>query len=120
MSSAGFTIDTSNADSAVIRIGPETINLATLPASPQIVPTTLPVTTTFAPQYSIGNPGTSTVTPTITTSSTSIATYTNFADFVTQYNASVTAGNPVLQFTVRGFYNPTTNIFTASSMNVVL
>jgi hypothetical protein len=120
LSSAGFTIDTSNADSAVIRIGPETINLATLPASPQIVPTTLPVTTTFAPQYSIGNPGTSTVTPTITTSSTSIATYTNFADFVTQYNASVTAGNPVLQFTVRGFYNPTTNIFTASSMNVVL
>jgi hypothetical protein len=68
----------------------------------------------------LGNPTTATVTPTVTTSSTSIATFTNFADFVTQFNATVTAGNAVLQFTIRGFYNPTTNIFTASSMNVVL
>jgi hypothetical protein len=120
LSSAGFTIDTSKAFSAEIRIGPEAIPLTSLPASPQVVPTTLPVTTTFAPQYSIGNPVTATVTPANTTSSTSIDTFTNFADFVTQFNATVSASNPVLQFDVRGVYNRATNVFTATSMNVVL
>jgi len=120
LSSAGFTIDTSKALSAEIRIGPEAIPLASLPASPQVVPTTLPVTTTFAPRYSIGNPVTATVTPANTTSSTSIDTFTNFADFVTQFNATVTTSNPVLQFDARGVYNPATNVFTATSMNVVL
>lgn len=120
LSSAGFTIDASDSDSAVIRIGPETIALSSLPASPVVIPTTLPVTTTFAPQYSIGNPVTSTITPSVTTSSTSIATFSNFADFVTQFNATVTPSNAVKQFDARGFYNRATNQFTATSMNVVL
>ncbi len=64
----GFSIDLSNAAyvSGVIRIGPESIDLKSLPASPLVVPTTLPVTSTFAPRFGYGNPKTSTTTPTTT------------------------------------------------------
>ena len=45
-----------SSSTAVIRIGPESIDMKSLPASPRIVPTALPVTATFAPRYSWGNP----------------------------------------------------------------
>ena len=54
ISTTGFSLKLSDPSifySAVIRIGPESIDLLTLPSSPLIVPTTLPVTQTFSPRY---------------------------------------------------------------------
>jgi hypothetical protein len=122
LSNAGFSVNLANPelDSAVIRIGPEVIDMKSLTVNPQIVPTTLPVTTTFAPRYALGNPTTATVTTTVTTATTSIASYSSFPAFVAEFNSVVSAADPVLQFDVRGVYNPTANTFTATSINVVL
>ena len=55
VSSAGFTIDLSQAEylSGVIRIGPQSIDLTSIPAV-MVVPTTLPVTSIFSPRYAFG------------------------------------------------------------------
>jgi hypothetical protein len=121
LTSAGFSIDLSNAQllAGVIRIGPEIIDLKSLPASPQIVPTTLPVTTTFAPRYTVGSPATSSTTPTVT-STTALSMYSSFPDFVTEVNATMTATSPAHQFQAQGVYNRTTNTFTATSISLVL
>ncbi len=122
LTNAGFTVDLANPQlvSAVIRIGPENIDLKSLPASPQVVPTTSPITTTFAPRYAFGNPTTSTVTPAIPTATTSINVFNSFPSFVTALNGAVSATNTVLQFDARGVYDRTTNVFTATTVNVVL
>ncbi|HEY1312910.1 MAG TPA: hypothetical protein VGE92_03490, partial [Steroidobacteraceae bacterium] len=110
LANTGFTIDLSNAQyvSGVIRIGPESIDLKSLPASPQIVPTSLPLTATFAPRFAVGNP------------STGIDVFSGFAAFVTQVHTSVNGTTPALQFEARGLYNRTTNTFTATTVNIVL
>jgi hypothetical protein len=122
LSAAGFTLDKTNAElvSAVVAIGPETIDLTKLSGNLTLAPTTLPVTSTFGPQYSVGNPVTSTITGTVTTSSTSLHTYSDFSSFVTEYNSLVSSTNAVLQLTARGVYDGTTNTFTATDLNVVL
>jgi hypothetical protein len=121
LTSAGFSVDLSNAQllAGVIRIGPEIIDLKSLPASPQIVPTTLPVTTTFAPRYTVGNPTTSSTTPTVT-STTALNMYSSFPEFVTEVNATMTATSSAHQFQAQGVYNRTTNTFTATSISLVL
>lgn len=123
LSSSGFSINLSNAQlvSAVVRIGPESIPLASLPASPQIAPNTAqPITTTYAPQYTIGNPTTATVTPTVVTSTTALNVYSNFASFVTEVNSAMTAASPAVQFEARGVYDRSSNTFTATTVNLVL
>jgi hypothetical protein len=121
LTSAGFSIDLSNAElvAGVIRIGPEVIDLKSLPASPKIEPTTLPPTTTFAPRYTVGNPVTSSTTPTVT-STTALSIYSSFPDFVTQVNATLTSTSPAHQFQAQGVYNRTSNTFTATSISLVL
>ena len=123
-SATGFTIDMTNAalNSAVIRIGPETINLKTLTSSPAVVPTSLAATSTFGPQYTIGNPNTSTLTATATiaTPATTLHVYSDFPSFVTEYNSLVSSTNTVLQLTARGVYDRNTNTFTATDIDVVL
>jgi hypothetical protein len=118
---AGFSVDLSNANllSGVIRIGPESIDLASLPASPLVVPTTLAVTSTFAPNYTVGNPATATTTTTVT-STTSLHEHINFAAFVTDATAQLTAAAPALQLQATGIYDRSTNTFTATSVNFVL
>jgi hypothetical protein len=124
LQNSGFSIDLANASlvSAVLRIGKELVDLKSLPASPQVVPTSLPVTSTFSPLFSVGNPGTatSTTTPAVTTATTSIQTFSTFASFVTAYDAAVSASSPVRQITARGVYNRASNTFTATTVNVVL
>jgi hypothetical protein len=121
LSTAGFSIDLANPQllSAVIRIGPESISLASLSGSPMIVPTTLPVTTTFAPQYTVGNPTTSSTTP-VFASTTALSTFSHFSRFVSLVNSSMNAANPAVQFEARGVFNRTTNTFTATAINLVL
>ena len=134
LSTTSLTLDKTNAAlvSAVVAIGPLTIDLTTLPTNLTLMPTTLPVvtptTTTsatqptpFGPQYSIGNPVASTITETATTASATLHVYSSFSSFVTDgYNGLASATNPVLQLTARGVYDSTTNTFTATGINVVL
>ncbi len=122
LSDTGFTIDLTNAQliSAVVRIGPESIPLTSLPASPQIVPTTLPITTTFAPQYAVGNPTTASVTPTVTTQTTALDMYSSFPSFVAEVKSTMTTASPAVQFEARGVFNRSTNVFTATTVNLVL
>jgi hypothetical protein len=120
-STTGFSIDLTNAEliAAVIRIGPESIDVRSLPASPRIVPTTLPVTTTFAPRYTVGNPVTATSTPSVT-STTALSMYSSFPDFVTQVHDTMSSASPARQFQAQGVYNRSANTFTATSISLVL
>jgi hypothetical protein len=122
LSEAGFAIDLAAKGfySGVIRIGPESIDLTSLPASPQVVPTALPVTSTFAPQFTVGNPSTASVTATLATATTTLHVYNIFADFVAEVNSTLTKSSPAVQLEAHGVYNRTTNIFTATSVNLVL
>jgi hypothetical protein len=122
LNNSGFYIDLSNPQlqTAVMRIGPESIDLKSLPVNPMVVPTTLPTTASFAPRYSVGNPVTSSVTPAVVTSTTALAQYSLFSSFASETRDMMTAANPALQFEARGVYNRTTNTFTATSINLVL
>ena len=121
ISSSGLTINLANKEffSGVIRIGPESIDLASLPASPQVVPTALPITSTFAPQFTVGDPATASTTSTVT-STTTLHVYNYFSAFVTQVNATMNTASPARQLEAHGIYNRTTNVFTATSVNLVL
>ena len=138
--SGSMTIDLSNTKltSAILRIGPENVALSTLAATPTIVPVPSPPTgnpadggaaglpAIFLPQFSVGNPVTSSAITTTapsaatTTQTTSLYVYNTFASFVTQVNTLMTAADPALQFEATGFYNRATNTFNATSINVVL
>jgi hypothetical protein len=119
LTSGGLTIDLSNAAfaSGQLRIGADSINITTLSASPMIVPAVaqpaangLPL---FNPLFSFG-PGASTEVVTA-----NIESFNGFGDFVTGLNASLATPTPATRFVARGFYNPTANTFTASSIDVV-
>jgi hypothetical protein len=123
LSATGFTLDLTNTElvSALVRIGPQVTDLRSLSTNLTLVPTSLPNTSTFGPQYSVGNPVTSTTTAANTaTQTTALHTYSNFSSFVTEYNSLVSSTNVVLQIAARGVYDSTTNTFTATELNVVL
>jgi hypothetical protein len=124
-SNDGFSIDLSNAQlqSAQILIGGETIALTSLPASPQIVPiASSSATSTFSPQYTVGNPTTSSIFPTstIAISATALNCFAIFNSFVSEVNSTMNSANPALQLEARGVYNRTSNTFTATTVNLVL
>jgi hypothetical protein len=103
----------------VIRIGPEAIDLKTLPSSPLIVPTALPVTQTFSPRYAWGSPSTASTTATVT-STTALSVSSVFADLIGGVSKAISSANPALQFQATGVYDRSTNTFTATSINFVL
>jgi hypothetical protein len=117
VSSSGFTINLSQAEylTGVIRIGPESIDLKSLPASPMVVPTNLPVTSTFSPWYAFGTPGVS-----ASTTVSGVSVYSNFAHYIAALTPAISAANPVKQLEARGVYNRATNTFIATSVNFVL
>jgi hypothetical protein len=119
LTATGLSIDLTNPSSiasAVIRIGPDSVALASLPASPQftVVPQTgtatngLPV---FTPRFSYGDP--TAVAP------AGIHVFSAFGTFATDLTAAL-AATSALQLEARGTYNPATNTFSASSVDVVL
>jgi hypothetical protein len=122
VSSAGFTIDPTKVLSAVIQIGPQTIDLTSSSVtSPMVVATSLPATSIFAPRFMVGNPANATTTATVVpTSIVPFATYSNMADYVTTLQTQLTASAPALQLAARGIYNATTNTFTATTIDFVL
>ncbi|MEA3150751.1 MAG: hypothetical protein QOD56_1690 [Gammaproteobacteria bacterium] len=117
LTAGGMSIDLANANfsTGVIRIGPESIALTSLAASPQIVPQSgtgaagLPAV--FTPLFSYGNP--------LTVAPGGISVFSVFSTFATGLTTAL-ATTPALQFEARGTYNRTTNTFSASSVNVVL
>lgn len=119
LSDAGFSISYQHAFSAVVRIGPEIIDLPTVTPAIRIVPTTLAVTSTFAPRFSVGDPATASTTPTVT-STTLLQSYSVFADWVAKVDSSVTAAAPAEQLTASGIYDRATNTFTATTIDFVL
>jgi hypothetical protein len=120
LTSSGLTIDLANAafGSGSLRIGADTIDIKTLSVNPTIVPAAavpasngLPL---FSPVFSVG-PGA------IAESATaSILSFNGFAAYVTQLTTTFATPTPATQFVARGFYNASSNTFTASSIDVVL
>ncbi len=123
MSASGLTLDLSNASitSAVIRFGPESLPLTSLPASPVIVaatgtaPTATGLPSTYTPLFSEGDP---TVTGT-DAAPDGVHVYSALSTYVTQLTTVFTT-KAALSFEARGTYDRTTNTFTAASINVVL
>lgn len=129
LTSTGMTIDLGNSllSTAVIVIGPETIAMSSLPASPPILPTAVaaPVTANtntsgsitvtlppvFLPAYSYGG-----------VTSTAADTVNVFNTFSTYETALVSAiaATPVVTFEAQGTYDRSTNTFYALTANVVL
>ena len=117
LTATGMSIDLANAkfSTGVIRIGPESIDLKTLPASPQIVlqagtgAAGLPAV--FTPLFSFGNP--------LAVAPAGISVFSVFGTFETGLTTAL-ATTPALQFEARGTYDRATNTFSASSVNVVL
>ncbi len=120
-------VNLAGATSAVIRIGSESIDMTTLPASPQIIPTVAPAPVTatanaqgavpqvlppvFLPDYSFGYP--------FATAPAGINVYSAFATFASNLTTAL-AATPATQLEARGTYNRTNNTFTAISVSVVL
>jgi hypothetical protein len=117
-----FTINLGNVElsSAIIHIGTEVIDMRSLPASPLVVPTSLPATKTFAPRYLWGNQSTSTTSVTGVASTTAFKESGNFDVFIEGVLGTLNAENPALQMAARGLYNRTTNTFTATAIDFVL
>ena len=116
----GLSIDLANAafGSGQLHIGAENVDMKTLSATPAIVPAApqpsangLPL---FTPVFSVG-PGA--ISASVTAA---IQSFNGFAAFVTQLNTTFATPTPATRFVARGFYNRTGNIFTASSIDVVL
>ena len=130
LTGTGMTIDLGNANfsSGEIRIGSESVDLKSLPATPLIVPAPTPAGTAgvpdvFLPLFAVGNPVTSAATVDAggtTTATTAIGLFNTYATYVTQLGSSITAASPALRFEATGLYNRASNTFTASSINVVL
>jgi hypothetical protein len=134
-----MSINLSNADlaSAIIRIGAESIALASLPASPTIVPVPEPATGTpgaagtaglpavFMPLFSVGNPLTSSAITTTTPAATSTVTtalqsFNAFGDFAARVTQDMNAANPAVHLQASGFYNRAANTFNATTVNLLL
>lgn len=120
LTSSSLTIDLANAafGSGTLRIGAENIDIKTLSATPTVVPALpkpasngLPL---FTPVFSVG-PGaiTESVVP-------HILSFNGFAAYVTRLTTSFAVPTPTTRFVARGFYNRSSNTFTASSIDVVL
>ena len=129
LGSAGMSVDLTNANffSGVIRIGAESIDMTSLPASPTIVATvasaavsatatatgsaTQVLPPVFLPQYSFGDP--TAIAP------AGISVYSAFGTFANGLTAAL-ATTPALVFEARGTFDRATNTFYAISANVVL
>jgi len=104
--------------SALIRFGPESVALASLPLSPSftVVPqagiaSSVPGVALFTPRFSYGDP--TAVAP------AGINVFSSFGTFATGLTAALAAA-PALVLEARGTYNRATNTFSASSVDVVL
>ena len=127
-SDTSFSIDgTSTAlASAAIQIGPEIVALSSLGSAVTVVPNTVPncvATSKTNPQpcvplfaFSMVTTAATSTTPALTT----IVEYNSFATFMAKLSAAITTAQPMTHLAVNGYYDRTTNTFTANSVDVVL
>ena len=110
VSSGGFAVDLTNSAlaSATIQIDGESIDLHSLAASPQVVPTTSAASNTFAPLFALGS------------ASGGISGFNSFASFVTALSSGLTSSAPAISLQARGVYDRSTNTFTADTVDLVL
>jgi hypothetical protein len=127
LSATGLSINLGNASlgTAVIRVGPESIALASLPASPAftVVPqagiaSSVPGVALFTPRFSYGDP-TAVATAGCVTACPGIQVFSAFGTFATSLTAAL-ASTAALQMEARGTYDRAHNTFSASSVDVVL
>jgi hypothetical protein len=120
LSATDLTINLANTSlgSAVIRVGPENIALASLPVSPQftVVPqagiaSSVPGVAIFTPRFSYGDP--TAVAP------AGIHVFSAFSTFASNLTTALST-TAALQLVAQGTYNRATNTFSASSVDVVL
>jgi hypothetical protein len=125
--SAGLTINLANTSiaSAVIRVGPESIALASLPASPQftVVPqagiaSSVPGVALFTPRFSFGDP-TAVAAAGCVVACPGVHVFSALGTFANDLTTAL-ATTAALQMEARGTYNRATNTFSASSVDVVL
>jgi hypothetical protein len=118
LSATGLTIDLADPalTSAVIHIGSETIDMKTLTVNPQITPYAAPPPAagppaTFLPLFAIGN---------LSAAATiSVIEFNSFADYAVQLPKSIVAATPALHLVANGVFNRGTNLFSATSIDVV-
>jgi hypothetical protein len=116
----GLTIDLTNAalSGAQLRIGADIIDATTLTATPNIVPAVAAPDPTsglplFSPRFSVG-PGA------ISEASTNpITAFNTLAAWETQISTDLLT-TAATHFVAQGMYDPVSNTFTASSIDVVL
>jgi hypothetical protein len=118
LSSTALTIDLADPalTSAVIHIGSETIDMKTLTVNPQIAPSAAPppaagLPATFLPLFAIGNLS--------ATATISVIEFNSFADYAVQLPKSIVAATPALHLVANGVFNRGTNLFSATSIDVV-
>ncbi len=121
LSATGLTIDLADPalTSAVIHIGSETIDMKSLTVNPQIAPSAVPappagLPATFLPLFAIGNLST-----TATTAAVNVIEFNSFSDFAVQLPKSIVTATPALHLVANGVFNRGTNVFSATSIDVV-
>lgn len=113
LTATGFVLNLADAHlaSAVLRFGAASVDLHTLPASPEVVPQTATPPTAaglpsiFMPLFATGK------------TSTGVSVVSTWATFETSLGNLASA--PVLKMDARGTYNPVTNTFSAATINFV-
>ena len=115
---AGLTVDLADPalTSAVIRIGSETIDMKTLTVNPLIAPYAVPpppagLPATFLPLFAIGN-----LSAAVTVS---VIEFNSFSDYAVQLPKSIVAATPALHLVANGVFNRASNVFSATSIDVV-
>jgi hypothetical protein len=130
LTAQGIQINSSIATSAFIQVGPERIPLSSLTTALTVVPnnvancvvvTNLPAGQGQQPCRPLYSYGPVTIPATTTTSAyNEILENNSFATFATNLNAQISATTPVIQFAANGYYNSSTQTFTATNIDVVL
>jgi hypothetical protein len=127
---SGLTIDLTNTAlaSAVIQVGPESVPLASLSGPLNVVPNTVsncvtpvPATSTLQPCLTLYSYG-----PILVAATSTVAAYNEllefntFPGFNTSLKSRISSTELVTQVTASGYFNRSTNTFTANSVDVVL
>jgi hypothetical protein len=104
--SSGLVVNLADANLGTVHqilTGPATLDLTTLPASPTIVgDTASPI------GFALGN------------QLTAIGVFGSFSSFVPQLTATLNGSNLVRKLTATGHYDPGSNTFTATRINVII
>ncbi len=128
---SGLTIDLTNTAlaSAVIQVGPESVPLANLSGTLNVVPnpvanciTPVPATSTTQPCLTLFSYGPVVVpaSATVTSAYSELLEFNTFAGFNTSLKPTISSTELVTNLTATGYFNRSTNTFTANSVDVVL